>query len=173
MLLYNHKNEIFLFTFHIEHTTHFLHCKTQCLQSLHTYWVFLDLWSCKSTKIFNFEDYIQCVLVIWVWWQFNQLSQTSTFCQDVKKYQRICFEISQAHAIVLTWDWRSWKVSSQNLSSSCVRLLQSSVLWWVRSSTCTSSEDTSQKDDIYDAFANDQFRVHWYSQLISNSWFWK
>jgi len=68
MSLYNHKNEIFLFTFHIEHTTHFLHCKTQCLQSFHTYWVFLDLWSCKSTKIFNFEDYIQCALAIQVRW---------------------------------------------------------------------------------------------------------
>ncbi len=85
MSLYNHESEIFLSTFHIEHTTHFLHCKMQCSQSFHTYWVFLDLWSCKSTKIFNFEDYIQCVLAIWVQWQFNQLSQTLTFCQNAKK----------------------------------------------------------------------------------------
>ncbi len=85
MSLYNYKSKIFLFTFHIKHMTHFLHCKTWCLQSFHTYWVFLDLQSCKSTKIFNFKNYIQCVLVIWVWWQFNQSSQTSTFCQNAKK----------------------------------------------------------------------------------------
>ena len=85
MSLYDHESEIFLSTFHIKHTTHFLHCKTWCSQSFHTYWVSFDLWSCKSTKIFNFKDYIQCAFTIWVWWQFNQSSQTLMFCQNVKK----------------------------------------------------------------------------------------
>ncbi len=68
MTLYNHKSEIFLSAFHIEHTTRFLHCKMRCSQSLHIYWVFLDLRSCESTKILNFEDYIQCVFAIQVRW---------------------------------------------------------------------------------------------------------
>jgi len=80
MSLYDHENKIFLSTFHIKHMTHFLHCKTWCLQSFHTYWVSLDLQSCKLIKIFNFKDYVQCALVIQVWWQFNQLSQTLIFC---------------------------------------------------------------------------------------------
>ncbi len=85
MSLYDHENEIFLSTFHIEHTTHFLYCKMWYSQSFHTYWVFLNLQFCESTKIFNFKDYVQCVLVIQVQWQFNQSSQTLTFCQDAKK----------------------------------------------------------------------------------------
>ena len=85
MTLYNHKSEIFLSAFHIEHTTHFLHCKMQCSQFLHIYWVFLDLRSCKSTKILNFKDYVQCVFAIQVWWQFNQSSQSLTFCQCTQK----------------------------------------------------------------------------------------
>ncbi len=112
MSLYNHKNEIFLSTFHIEHTTSFLHCKTWCSQSLHTYWVFLDLQSCKSTKIFNFKDYVQCVLVIQVRWQFNQLSQTSMFCQDVKKV-----------STYLLWN----QSSTRNWSNSRLKIMKSQL----------------------------------------------
>ncbi len=85
MTLYDHKSEIFLSAFHIKHTTCFLHCKMQCSQSLYIYWVSLDLRSYKSTKILNFEDYIQCVFAIQVRWSFNQLSQSLTFYQYAQK----------------------------------------------------------------------------------------
>ncbi len=100
MTLYDHESEIFLSAFHIEHTTRFLHCKMRCSQSFHIYWVFLDLRSYESTKILNFKDYVQCVFMIWVWWQSNQSSQSLIFCQCTQKV-----------AAYLLWDQsstRSW-----------------------------------------------------------------
>ncbi len=55
MSLYNHKNEIFLSTFHIKHTTHFLYCKMRCSQSLHTYWVFPWSSILQVNKDFQFQ----------------------------------------------------------------------------------------------------------------------
>ncbi len=100
MTLYDHESEIFLSAFRIEHTTHFLHCKMRCSQSLHIYRVSLDLRSYESTKILNFEDYVQCVFAIQVRWQSNQSSQSLTFCQCAQKV-----------AAYLLWDQsstRSW-----------------------------------------------------------------
>ena len=102
--LYDHEDELFRSAFRMEHETRFLHNRIRQPKSLCDYWISIGLRSRGPTRVFNSEDYVQCVIAIQNRWQPSTSSQTQTFCKDAEKV-----------AAYLHWDTpslRQWPSSS-------------------------------------------------------------